>query len=74
MNILGKRLKELRKKRELTQSYVSTKLNMTTRQYQRIEAGEQVTRYNTLIAIANLYDVSIDYLVGRTENKNSHKL
>lgn len=74
MNILGKRLKELRKKRELTQSYVSTKLNMTTRQYQRIEAGEQVTRYNTLIAIANFYDVSIDYLVGRTENKDSHKL
>lgn len=74
MNILGKRLKELRKKRELTQSYVSTKLNMTTRQYQRIEAGENLTKYNTLIAIADFYDVSIDYLVGRTENKDSHKL
>lgn len=74
MNILGNRLKELRKKRELTQVEAATKFNITRRQYQRIESGEQTTKYTTLIAIADFYDVSIDYLVGRTENKDSHKL
>ncbi|MCB6983798.1 helix-turn-helix domain-containing protein [Peptostreptococcus anaerobius] len=74
MNILGNRLKELRKKRELTQVEIATKLNITRRGYQKIESGEQTTKYTTLIAIADFYDVSIDYLVGRTENKDSHKL
>ncbi len=59
------RLKELRKSKNLTQKQMSEVLHTTLRQYQRYESGDQTTTLDNLIKIADYFDVSIDYLVGR---------
>ena len=61
-------LKEQREKAGLTQVELAKRLNITERQYQRLEAGDSWPRFKTLIALADFFAVSIDYLVGRTDN------
>ena len=58
-------LKKIRKDKKLTQSNVADALNITLRQYQRYESGEQTTTLENLIALADFFDVSLDELVGR---------
>lgn len=72
--LLNERIKNLRLENKYTQRYVFTKIDVTQNAYQSIEYGTSKPKVSTLISIANLYDVSIDYLVGRTNIKNSHKL
>lgn len=67
------RLKQLRKEKKLKQSDMAILLNLTTRHYQEIEYGKVNIPTLTLIFLADYFDVSIDYLVGRTDNPNSHK-
>lgn len=63
----NERLKQLRKERKVTQSDVAVALGVTIRQYQRWESGEQTTVLENLIALADYFDVSLDYLCGRSE-------
>lgn len=72
--LLSERIKELRLENKYTQKYVFTKAEISERAYQSIEYGTSEPKVSTLVAIANLYDVSLDYLVGRTNIRNSHKL
>lgn len=65
MNI---RLKELRKQRRLSQIKVSMDLNMNQNSLSRYETGNREADYKTLILLADYYNVSIDYMLGRTEN------
>jgi transcriptional regulator with XRE-family HTH domain len=60
----------LRKQNNLTQVQAANAINITERQYQRIETGVSKPTYDNLISIADYYNVSIDYLVGRTGNPN----
>ena len=60
-------LKKLRKDRKLTQAEVAAALNITVRQYQRYESGEQTTTLDNVIALADFFGVSLDYLCGRSE-------
>lgn len=60
-------LKKIRKERNLTQLEVAAALNITVRQYQRYESGEQTTTLENLIALADFFDVSLDYLCGRSD-------
>ncbi|WP_273000933.1 helix-turn-helix domain-containing protein, partial [Hydrogenibacillus schlegelii] len=62
------RLVHLRKSRGLTQKEVADKLKISRSSYAQYELGRRRPDYETLIGIANLYDVSIDYLLGRTDN------
>lgn len=62
------RLKELRKARHLSQLKLAMDLNMNQNSVSRYESGTREADYKTLIAIADYFDVSIDYLLGRTEN------
>lgn len=62
------RLKELRKKRQLSQIRLSIDLNMNQNTISRYENGTREADYKTLILIADYFDVSIDYLLGRTDN------
>lgn len=62
------RLKTLRRERHATQKEVAAALQMTERSYQRIEAAEVKPSFDTLIALADYFDVSLDYLVGRSDN------
>lgn len=64
----GERLKLLRTERKLTQKFMSEKFEITERAYQRYEANRSTPHFHTLIALADFFDVSIDYLVGRSDN------
>ncbi len=67
------KLKELRKKRGITQLKLSFELNMSQNTISRYENGEREAGYNELIKIADYFDVSIDYLLGRTGNPNVNR-
>lgn len=62
------RLKELRKKRKISQVKMAIDLNMCQNTISRYETGERECDYTTLIAIADYFNVSIDYLLERTNN------
>lgn len=70
MDKLASRLKELRKISNLTQKDVSLKLGITARRYQALELNESLPKLSTLIALADTFNVSLDFLVGREGNFN----
>lgn len=67
------RLRELRKKNNISQLKLSMDLNLNQNTLSRYETGTREADYNTLIALADYFDVSIDYLLGRTENPKMNK-
>lgn len=67
------RLKEIRQKRGITQLKLSIDLNMNQNTISRYETGERQAGYSELIAIADYFDVSIDYLLERTDNPKTNK-
>lgn len=69
MNI-GKRLKNLRKQQKKSQEYVARAINITLRNYQRFEHGEGLPSFPVLCALADYFQVSIDYLAGRTDSRD----
>ncbi len=71
--IIGKRIKELRIENEKTGIYISTKLGIDQSYYSKIEKSKHEIKIETLIKIADLYNVSTDYLLGRTERKEINK-
>ena len=64
------RLKLLRKEKNLTQLKLALDLNMSQNTISRYETGEREAGYAELIKIADYFDVSIDYLLERTDEKN----
>ena len=63
-----KRLKELRKAKKISQLKLALDLNMNQNSISRYETGEHQAEYKTLIAFADYFNVSIDYLLERTDN------
>ena len=66
------RLRELRQVRKITQATIAEEIGITERQYQRLEANKSKPMYDKLIAIADYYDISLDYLVGRSDDPTRH--
>ncbi|MBE6669393.1 MAG: helix-turn-helix transcriptional regulator [Ruminococcaceae bacterium] len=62
------RLKELRKSRKVSQLKLAMDLNMNQNSISRYETGEREADYTTLIKLADYFNVSIDYLLERTDN------
>ncbi len=62
------RLKELRTKKKISQLKLAMDLGLCQNSISRYENGEREADYQTLIALADYFDVSIDYLLGRTNN------
>lgn len=62
------KLKELRKSRNISQLKLAMELNMNQNTISRYETGEREAGYTELIAIADYFNVSIDYLLERTDN------
>lgn len=60
------RLKELRKKRGITQQKLAMELNMAQNTISQYENGTREADYLGLIAIADYFNVSIDFLLERT--------
>ncbi|MCM1132390.1 MAG: helix-turn-helix domain-containing protein [Ruminococcus flavefaciens] len=67
------RLKELREKRKITQQRLAIELNMSQNTISRYETGAREADYRSLIAIADYFQVSIDYLLERTDNPQFYK-
>lgn len=63
------RLRELRAGQGETQQQVAKKIGMTTRQYQGLEAGDSLPGYKNFLALADHFDVSLDYLAGRSDKR-----
>lgn len=63
------RLRELRAERKETQVQVARAIEITDRQYQRFEAGENLPGFENLWALADHFNVSMDYLAGRTDRR-----
>lgn len=69
MEILAKRLKELRSERDWSQDRTARELNMVLRTYCRYETGEKDVPFSFVVKIADFYGVSLDYLAGRTDRR-----
>lgn len=71
--ILAARLKECRTERGLTQREVAVYCDITEKAYQNYELRTRGPRLEVLLRIADVFHVSLDYLVGRTEKKQINK-
>lgn len=71
--LIGKRLKTLRLNREKTGVYISTLLGIDQSYYSKMERGKHEIKLETLYRLAEYYNVSLDYLTGRTNNKEVSK-
>jgi transcriptional regulator with XRE-family HTH domain len=65
-----RRIRDLREDEDLKQAYVALKLNISQQTYQRYESGEREIPVHLLVELAELYDVSTDYLLGLTDHKH----
>jgi len=66
------RLKDLREDMDMQQSDVAKLLNTTQPQYSRYETGERELPLRHLVTLADFYNVSADYILGRTNDKELH--
>ena len=63
------RLKKLRNERNISQLKLAIDLNMNQNTVSRYENLEREADYKTLIKFADYFGVSLDYLLGRSENR-----
>lgn len=74
MSIFATKLKETRISNNITQKQLSDFLGISERSYQNYEYGNREPSFDITIKLSDYLNVSIDYLLGRTNNPNSHKL
>ena len=68
-----KRVRDLREDGDLTQRQLAEKLHITQPQYFRYEQGYRDLPTDILIALADIYDTSTDYILGRTNDMRPPK-
>lgn len=73
MEKFSDRIIQLKKEHKLRQKQAAEGIGMSVRGYQYLESGEKEPTTATLIAIATLYNVSLDYLVGRMDNPEMNR-
>ena len=66
------RIKDLREDSDLTQSQIGEKLNLPQRTYAYYESGERTIPPEILIKLADFYNRSIDYILGRTDKNKDN--
>ena len=67
------RLKEIRKAKHISQVKLAMELGTSQNTISRYETGERQADYKMLIALADYFNVSIDYLLERTDNPNINR-
>lgn len=67
------RLRFLREQKKISQLKLAMDLNMNQNSISRYETGEHQADYETLIKFADYFDVSLDYLLERTDNPKINK-
>ena len=73
MRAIKNRLRELRESRGFTQLKVAIDLNLNQNSVSRYESGAREAGYELLIQFADYYNVSIDYILYRTDNPKINK-
>ena len=63
------RLRDLREDNDITQNQIALMLNIKQNTYSQYEDGKREVPINILWKLADFYDVSIDYLVGREKER-----
>ena len=71
--MLNQKIKALRLEHGYSQTYVARVLGITRSAYSMYEKGIRTPNYTTIITLADIYQVSTDYIFGRTDNKNLYK-
>ena len=66
-----RRIRDLREDRDMTQAQVGAALHISQRTYAYYESGQRMIPPQVLCALADFYNVSVDYLLGRTDERNS---
>lgn len=64
------RIRDLREDHDFTQKQVGAAINVPQRTYAYYESGERMVPPSVLCALADFYDVSVDYILGRTDRKS----
>lgn len=64
------RIAELRKSLGLSQEELAVKLNISQKSISKYERGDRRPFYEVLVAMASLFGVSTDYLLGKTDDKD----
>ena len=67
------RIRNLREDKDLTQTDIAKILNCSQSVYSDYECGKVAISVENLMVLANYYDVSLDYLTGRTNKKEMNK-
>lgn len=67
------RIQDLRVDSDLSQKQISEILHISQRSYSHYETGSRGIPVEMLIRLADYYHTSVDYLVGRTNNKKKYK-
>lgn len=70
---LSEAIKRLRLLKNVPQSEMASIAGISTTQYQNYEYGKSEPTASVLIALADYFEVSLDYLCGRTDNPNINK-
>ncbi len=69
---MRKRIRDLREDADLTQKQIAQYLKMSQTGYSKYETGENDIPITVLLALADFYHVSVDYLMGRTDVKTPY--
>lgn len=68
-SIIGKRLKELRSERNISQCALAQQVGLSKSAYSRFETGEREPLTSHIIMFSNFYKVSTDYILGLSDEK-----
>ncbi len=67
------RIRDLREDRDMTQAQVGAAIHIPQRTYAYYESGQRMIPPSVLCALADLYHVSVDYLLGRTDRREPYE-
>ena len=70
--MFSEKIRQLRKDRHLTQAEVAKEVGLSARGYQDLELGAK-PGFDNLLHIADFYDVSVDWLMGRTDTRDVNR-
>lgn len=67
--MITQRIKNLREDKDLTQNQLAEHLHISQRAYSHYESGSRKLPLDLLVELADFYNCSTDYLLGRTDKK-----
>ena len=71
--MMYRRIRDLREDRDLTQKNLSAFLNCSQQVYSNYELGQRDIPTDILIKLSKFYNVSVDYILGITDNPKRYK-